>query len=163
MNYYDIAKIVVDKHFNTYKDKQELYLVANEAVFVALKKYDNRKSCKLTSYINIYVRWMILNYLKKEQKQVVAFKRAKKILNVCHYDKYEFIDKSILDYEIPKLLPKLPPRKREILEMLYNGLSIDEIKQILGVKRHAVTQHILQIKNNLEKYKKNDKKSVQID
>ena len=45
------------------------------------------------------------------------------------------------DYDLDRLFADLPPRQREVAELLYReGLSHDQIADRLGVKRNAVDQ-----------------------
>ena len=131
-----LLPMVIDvvNNFNTLNQFDELLAVANEGLLNSFNKYDYSKNDNIFYFCKTYVRWWILNYLRKEKNLIRLPHTNKKIIskrtlksrptafntdNITNFDYQDedYVEINISRRDIEELLMLIPNLKYSSIQL----------------------------------------------
>jgi RNA polymerase sigma factor (sigma-70 family) len=138
---YNIAKSFYPRD----QDQFEEYLqICRIALWEAVKKYDDSKNCKLTTYITHRSRWALIRHIKKDSK--ISYSQ-----DMPEMDDGYIPNESVTDY-----MPEndLNENELNILALKYKGYSFKEMGEILDEKKSTVHRRYQKLASKLRELNK---------
>ena len=150
-----LVRFLISKYYPHWVDDEDLIQVGMVGLCKAANYWNDNKETMFTPYASK----VILNEVKEEFKHRIKEKEIQSCsLGTILYDNNDMTledvlaDEECLEYantsiEFNEFLDTLNDRERQIVKLRLRGLLQDDIADILGVSRQAVSQQLIKVKN----------------
>jgi len=127
-------------------EREDLIDAGRIGLWKALKKYDAKKSCKISTYAWRPIRWSIIKEIKNRKKS------SEILYNNPNFEKnlVEFIGEEVKDRIWESLPSNLTEEERMLIELRCEGYKLREICSIIGEKPSIIKNRFYKLINRLK-------------